>query len=191
MCWLRYARLRFPNLTVGRGLNSLGPSPFLYSSLSASIRIGEGCTLVNHTRFNTIGVQKPCSLAAHGSGLLLIGDRVGLSGVSICSYDRVEIQDDVLIGANTFIFDTDFHSLAFGQRMEEIATGNFERVGTKPVMIKNGAFVGANCIIGKGVTIGTQSIIAAGSVVTHDVPDGEIWGGNPARLLRSVEPRLL
>ena len=58
---------------------------------------------------------------------------------------------------------------------------------TKPVEIREGAFVGAHCIILKGVTIGKEAIVGAGSVVTKSIPDGEIWGGNPAKFIRKIE----
>jgi acetyltransferase-like isoleucine patch superfamily enzyme len=56
----------------------------------------------------------------------------------------------------------------------------------KFVTIKSGAFIGLNSIILDGITIGENSIIGAGSVVTKDVLDGEIWAGNPAKKLRSI-----
>jgi len=56
----------------------------------------------------------------------------------------------------------------------------------KAVVIDDGSFIGAHSIILKGVTIGKESIIGAGSVVTKNVPDGEIWGGNPAKLIRKI-----
>ena len=47
-------------------------------------------------------------------------------------------------------------------------------------------FIGTSCIIGKGVTIGENSVIAAGSVVVKNVPSNEIWGGNPAKFIRKI-----
>ena len=55
-----------------------------------------------------------------------------------------------------------------------------------PVVIKDNAFIGAKVIVLKGVTIGENSIIGAGSVVTRSVPDNEIWAGNPAKFIRKV-----
>jgi acetyltransferase-like isoleucine patch superfamily enzyme len=68
--------------------------------------------------------------------------------------------------------------------VEERVGAGEETIKKAPVHIKKGAFVGAHCLILKGVTIGENSIVGAGSVVTKDIPDHEIWGGNPARLLR-------
>ena len=59
-------------------------------------------------------------------------------------------------------------------------TGDY-RDGT--VLLKKGAFVGTKSIITKPVTIGRYAVIGAGSVVTKDIPDGEVWAGNPARCI--------
>ena len=55
-----------------------------------------------------------------------------------------------------------------------------------PVKIEDNAFVGARSMILKGITIGKNSIIGAGSVVTKSVPENEIWAGNPARFVRKI-----
>jgi len=59
-------------------------------------------------------------------------------------------------------------------------------VKTAPIIIKDNAFIGGSTIILKGYTIGENSVIAAGSVVTGVVSDNEIWGGNPARFIRRL-----
>ena len=56
-----------------------------------------------------------------------------------------------------------------------------------PVIIKEGAFIGARCIILKGVTIGCHSIVGAGSVVSKSIPDNCIACGNPARVIKVIE----
>ena len=61
------------------------------------------------------------------------------------------------------------------------ANGNYT---SGEVHIKNGAFIGTGTIITKPVTIGEHSIVGAGSIVTHDIPDDEVWAGNPARFIR-------
>lgn len=55
------------------------------------------------------------------------------------------------------------------------------------VRIKEGAFIGVNTIITKPVIIGKCSVVGAGSVVTKDIPDYEVWAGNPAKFIRSIQ----
>lgn len=57
----------------------------------------------------------------------------------------------------------------------------------KPVRIKSGAWIGGHSIILKGVTIGKNSVIGAGSIVTHDIPDNEVWAGNPAKYIKKFK----
>lgn len=56
----------------------------------------------------------------------------------------------------------------------------------EPVLVKNGASIGSNATIMCGITIGQNSIIGAGSVVTKDIPDNQIWAGNPAKFIREI-----
>lgn len=97
-----------------------------------------------------------------------------MSQVSITAYDYVYIGNNVMLGADVKIWDTDFHPIDAECRNRG-AEGK-----CKPVFISNNAFVGACSIILKGVTIGENSVIDAGSVVTKDVPPNQIWAGNPA-----------
>ena len=55
-----------------------------------------------------------------------------------------------------------------------------------PVIIEDNVFIGARSIILKGVTIGRNSIVGAGSVVTKSIPSNQIWGGNPAKFIRNI-----
>ena len=106
-----------------------------------------------------------------------------MSNVAICSFMKVRIEDDVYIGGDVRIYDTDFHSLDFSNRVGPVDN----KIKSLPVLIKHGAFIGASSIILKGVTVGEYSIIGAGSVVTKNIPNGEIWAGNPAKFLKTVE----
>ena len=66
--------------------------------------------------------------------------------------------------------------------VERCATNDFTKY--KKTVIGNDVWIGNNCIIKGGITIGDGAIIGMGSVVTHDVPPYEIWAGNPAHLIR-------
>lgn len=58
---------------------------------------------------------------------------------------------------------------------------------TSSVVIKDGAFISAHCIILKDITMGEKSIVGAGSVAIKSIPDGEIWVAHPSKFIRRVE----
>jgi acetyltransferase-like isoleucine patch superfamily enzyme len=89
----------------------------------------------------------------------------------------LDISDDVMIGPNVGIITTG-HPLEPSQR--RAAT-----IG-KPIVIERGVWIAAGAIIIGGVTVGEYSVVAAGSVVTKDVPANTLVGGNPARVIRSI-----
>ena len=81
------------------------------------------------------------------------------------------------------ICDSDFHSISFLERMETPDT----HIKSEPVVIQEGAFIGARSIILKGVTVGKHAVVGAGSVVTRNIPENEIWAGNPAVFIRRLQ----
>ena len=149
------------------------------------ITIGNDVTINSIPRFNPIGGIKTLFQTRHG-GRIIIGNNVGISHCAITAYEKVEIQDNVLLGSGVKIYDTDFHSLDYDFRI-----GNKQgNPIIKPVIIEEGAFIGTMCIILKGVRIGKHSIVGAGSVVTNNVPDGEIWAGNPAKRIGYIRDKV-
>lgn len=88
------------------------------------------------------------------------------------------------IGGDSRISDSNHHPLDYLKRRD--AKQDAANAMSLPVTIGNDVFIGANCYIGKGGTIGDRSIIAAGSVVVKSIPPDEIWGGNPAKFLRII-----
>lgn len=189
--WLRYGgtficKTLFlgSNVHFGKGLNSNGV-PVVRINRKSNVVIGNAFKMNNGFSFNPIGRNQPCVISVSKEGCLTIGDRVGMSSASIVCAKHVTILDDVKIGGGVAIYDTDFHSLKVIDRMG----GKLDKENAKsePIIINKGAFVGAHSIILKGVSIGENSIIGAGSVVTKSVPSNEIWAGNPARFIRSID----
>src|SRR6202453_2684566 len=90
----------------------------------------------------------------------------------------LDIADDVMIGPNVSIITTG-HPLEPSQR--RAAT-----IG-KPIVIERNVWIAAGATIIGGVTVGENSVVAAGSVVTKDVPRNTLVGGNPARVIRSID----
>ena len=113
---------------------------------------------------------------------LKIGDYVGISSSVIWAHESIVIGDHVNIGANTIIMDSDAHSLNYLDR-RDLASDLLAKKN-KPIVIDDDVLVGANCIILKGVHIGKQSVIGAGSVVTGNIPSNCIAAGNPAKVIK-------
>jgi len=103
---------------------------------------------------------------------------------AIICYHDIEIGNNVKIGGNTVIYDTDFHSLDPDLRLSKKS----DKINAKwgKVSIGDQVFIGAHTTISKGVTIGENSIIGACSLVVNDIPSNEIWGGNPAKYLGKI-----
>ncbi len=101
-----------------------------------------------------------------------IGNGFINSGLNLCCCCKIEIGDNFLISENAFIRDNDGHQIIGG--------GN----PTQPIKIGNHVWIGANATILKGVTIGDGAIIAAGSVVTKNIPTKCLAGGIPAKVIK-------
>lgn len=157
--------------------------PIVNVNLKGTFSIGENFVL-HSGNYNMIGRQQPCYFIVGQGAFLNIGDNVGISCTAIVCQNRITIGNNVKIGGNVVIYDTDFHSLV-GEHRNAIPE-NKSTLKTKPVFIQDGAFIGAHSIILKGVTIGKNAIVGAGSVVSKDIPENQIWAGNPAKFIKSV-----
>lgn len=93
---------------------------------------------------------------------------------------RVTIGNHVLVGPNVQIY-TATHPL-------EAATRRSGLEGGKPIRIGDDVWIGGSAILNPGVTIGSRTVIGAGSVVTRDLPAGVFAAGNPAKIIRHLEP---
>lgn len=146
------------------------------------INFGRQVEINSSLKSNPIsGLSRTVLFVASG-GRISIGNNVGISNSNIIAYSEIIIEDDVMIGSGCRIYDSDFHSIDYNERIIE----SDSHIKTGSVHIKKGAFIGASCIILKGVTIGERAVIGAGSVVTRNIPDMEMWAGNPARFIRKL-----
>jgi len=145
------------------------------------LKIGRNCT-INSDNFNLIGRQQKVIIWVEGK--LVIGDNLGMSCSAIICNHEIIIGDNVTIGGNTVIYDTDFHSLNPNHRLSKCEDKSNAKFGK--VTIGNNVFICAHTTILKGVTIVENSIIGSCSVVTKDIPRNEIWGGNPAKYISDL-----
>lgn len=143
--------------------------------------IGENFAMNNGIKGNPIGCYEKCTFFEDRGCDIIIGDNVGISQSVLISYQSIRIGNNVKIDCGTCIYTTDFHSLG---PVTRAGKDDMKNRKSAPVVIENNVFIGAKCIILKGVTIGENSVVGAGSVVTKSIPANEIWAGNPAKYIR-------
>ena len=137
-----------------------------------------------------------CSFAVGVHGSCTVGDFTLMNGALVMAEERIEIGSHCLISWNVGIADSDFHPLAPAQRIIDAhALAPFfkdrpprPKLRTVPVIISDNVWIGMNAIILKGVTIGENSVVAAGAVVTKSVPANVVVAGNPAVVTKELTP---
>lgn len=100
--------------------------------------------------------------------------------VAISDHKSITIGNNVLIGTSVEIYDSSFHGLEPDRR------GFNPPNQSSPVVVEDNVLIGSNVKILKGVTIGRDSVIANGSIVTKSIPPGVVAGGNPAKVLKQL-----
>jgi maltose O-acetyltransferase len=122
-------------------------------------------------------------LQARAPGVVIaIGAGTAFSNnVQVIAEAGVTIGARCLIGDAVQILDSDFHALGAADR--HVRPG-----AAAPVVLEDNVFIGSRAILLKGVTIGRNSVIGAGSVVVRSIPPGVIAAGNPAKVLRPLPP---
>jgi acetyltransferase-like isoleucine patch superfamily enzyme len=179
--------LRSSGAVLSEGVDAIGP-PVIDLYAGSSIRFGKNVMLISRSFATALGLNHPVVLRTLTAGARIhIGNGVGISGGSICAAQLVEIGDESMLGANVTIADTDFHSLYPAHR----GGHTHPTVGIAEVRIGRRVLVGTNAIVLKGVSIGNNSVVGAGSVVTKNIPENSIAAGNPCRVIRSLTPQEL
>ncbi len=154
----------------------------LVLSNSGLFEIGSACKINSSQWRNVIGGDTRTSIVVHRNASLKIGKGVRISNSAIQCAESVTIGDYTMIGGSCKIWDTDFHSIDPIIRKN---TPNAEALSA-PIDIGENVFIGGFSIILKGVSIGENAVVAAGSVVSGNIPSNEIWGGNPAKFIRKI-----
>jgi acetyltransferase-like isoleucine patch superfamily enzyme len=171
--WRIYARMRRARVHASVLLNG---RPLIRCVTGGKMEIREGVKINTRVASNpVIGRQRTTLMVMAPGARMMIGANVGMSGVCICAANSVEIGERTIIGADALITDTDFHSPLPDGGWSNDAAGT-----SAPVKIGRGCFIGARAIVLKGVTIGDGAVVAAGALVTRDVPAEHLAIGNPA-----------
>jgi len=175
-----------PNVEFGEGFYCESAQIFrkLQSKKSRAVVIG-----------TYVSCYAGCSFAIGENGHCTIGDFTLLNGALIMAEESIEIGSYCLVSWNVGIADSDFHPLEPAQRLidAQALAPYFKnrpprpQLTTAPVRIADNVWIGMNAVILKGVNIGENSVVAAGSVVTKSVEPNTVVAGNPAVVVKKFQ----
>ena len=158
---------------------------------TAQISIGNNFTFTSGYAINPLCRNIYGCIYAPKNSIIKIGDNTGISSACIWAKEKIIIGDNVRIGGDCIIMDTDAHNLDYKIRTSRKQNVKGESIDvlsakSKPIIIENDVLIGTRCIILKGVTIGARSIIGSGSVVTKSIPADCIAAGNPCKVIKYI-----
>lgn len=191
---VRYVKLNWWRLTVPVKMKASGVRlngkvlffgmPIVSIAQGSEIEVGADAVLCSVSEMTALGVSRPVILRTlRPQARIKIGRDCGLSGTTVCAAQSISIGKECLIGADVLICDTDFHALPpEGRRFNDLA----QAIRTAPITIEDNVFIGARSIVLKGVSIGCNSVIGAGSLVVSDIPANVLAAGNPAKVIRAL-----
>ncbi len=171
------------HLSMKKKFASIKNSPFVWGIWNVevhgpNISIGENVVIIgahgSRTRINSVQVGTR-------EGRIDIGDNVlVMNGVRISSATHIKIGDDCMLANYCYLTDADWHDIH--DRTQLIGK-------SAPIILEHGVWIGDSAIVCKGVHIGEHSIVGAGSVVTRNVPANVVVAGNPARVVKRLDPK--
>lgn len=162
-------------VNLGKGVKFFG-SCYIQKSRSAILKIGANSSFRSHPISNLIGVNRPCILSVGSNAKLVIGKNCGFSGTVIGCFEQITLENNVRCGSNTLITDSDWH-------LDDLRSGN-----PSSIYLERNVWLGVNVTVMKGVRIGENTVIGAGSIVTKNIPPNVIAAGNPCKVLRPLRP---
>ena len=175
-----------PNVEFGEGFYCESAQIFrkLHSTKPRAVLIGKH-----------VSCYAGCSFSIGEKGQCTIGDFTLLNGALIMAEEKIDIGSHCLISWNVGIADSDFHPLEPAQRLidaQALAPYFADRpprpeLKPAPIKIADNVWIGMNAVILKGVTIGENSVVAAGAVVTRSVSPNTVVAGNPAVVIKQFE----
>lgn len=172
----------------GNNLKILGHLPIFKVPQNGRIFIGNNVVLNSDFKNSNTSLTTKVKFITGINGKITIGNNCDLNGTCFVSYDEIEIGNYCQFASSSIISDTDFHPIKPEQRLAQMNGEKipFDEVKKSKIKSGNNIWVGWGTIILKGVTIGDNSIIAAGTFVTKDVPANVIVAGNPAKIIKNI-----
>ena len=191
--YLKFYPLLFQLLNIKFGTNlNIYNKIYLNIFPGSTVYIGNNFCFTSGEAYNPLCRNiRGCIHTAEKGSTIIIGNNVGISSACLWAKEKIVIGDNVKIGGDCILLDTDAHNLDYRIRKsnEKNSEGIYTDVATAksaPIIIENDVLIGTRCIVLKGVTIGARSIIGSGSVITKSIPADSIAAGNPCKVIRKL-----
>jgi len=185
-----------PSATLGY---TIDPNGALLAGCTVDCRSGESKDRVVFGRNSVLSCR---IVLERNIGTVSVGNDSFIGGSQIICAHRIDIGSNVLVSWGCNIVDHDSHSLDWSDRAEDVrkwreglltgglekasALKNWDVVEMAAIKIQDKVWLGMNVTVLKGVTIGEGAVVAAGSIVTKDVPPWTLVAGNPARVIKEL-----
>ena len=179
-----YEFLKSRGVDTQLGYVELFGKPIINIASGAHVVMKKGVLLISETKGNYAGINHPVTISAECSGAeIILNEKSGMSGGSLVAVEGIEIGEGTMLGANTNVYDTDFHLIDAEERKNQ--KGIIDALHAKVVIGKQ-CWIGANSTILKGVTIGDKTVVGTMSLVNHSLPASVLAAGVPAKVIRNI-----
>src|SRR5690554_3494159 len=157
--------------------------PYIDLKNNSKLNLGNN-VMLNSTNYGYhINMHNCVKILADGENSeIYIGANTRIHGSCIHAKSKITIGKNCLIAGNCQIIDSNGHETLMERPLDRI----FSMDKPREIIIEDNVWIGANCIVLKGVKIGSGSIIAAGSVVVESIPENVIARGNPAQVIKNI-----
>lgn len=179
-----YEYLRSMGVETELGYVELFGKPIINIAPGARIVMEKGVMLISESQYNYAGINHPVVLSAECAGAeIILHEGVGMSGTSIVAVEHIEIGADTMLGANTNMYDTDFHPIEAEARKHQKGIADAPHA---PVNIGKQCWIAANSTILKGVEIGDGTVVGSMSLVNRSLPENVLAAGVPAKVIKNL-----
>ena len=183
--------MKMTKVDYGKNL-SLKGVPVIFNKSGAKLTICDNVTIKSSFLSNLVGLYSRTIIVTRSPGAeIIIGDNVGISGATIYGRKKIIIGSHTCVGGNVKILDNDFHPIdteARNQLLSDENGGDSDCIPAREIIIGKNCFIGCNAIILKGTILGDGCVVGAGAVVSGKFESGCVIAGNPAKVIRRLEP---
>lgn len=187
--WKKWNVFKFyiAGIKFGKGITVYN-SVYVKFAKKTNVVIGDNFTFTSGNCINPLCRNIKGCLIAGPNARIIIGDNVGMSSTCIWSHKLIKIGNNVKIGGDVIIMDSDAHSLNYmDRRCDELDSKNTVH---SEIEIGDDVLIGTKSIILKGVHIGAGTVIGSGSIVVKDIPAHCIAVGNPCKVIKYIDDKL-